>query len=117
MSTFVVAEPTTGSISNEYIQFNYLNGYHGVVTTGGNPDNPNDDNKVLIFDGGSTSYTTIRIDDTNYEFRPEMVTRYDNKIIGTKQIGDVIISQHIGIIANQYTGRDDVVEFFILWKI
>ena len=112
MTTFAVAEPTTGSISNEYIQFNYLNGYHGVVTTGGNPDNPNDDNKVLIFGGGSTSYTTIRIDGNNYVFTPDTVTRYDNKIIGTKRIGDVIVSQHIGIIPNQYTGRDDVVEFF-----
>lgn len=112
MSMFAVTEPTTGSISNEYIQFNYLNGYHGVVTTGGNPDNPNDDNKLLIYGGGSTSYTTIRIDGNNYEFSPDTVTRYDNKIIGTKRIGDVIVSQHIGIIPNQYTGRDDVVEFF-----
>lgn len=112
MSMFAVTEPTTGSISNEYIQFNYLNGYHGVVTTGGNPDNPNDDNKLLIYGGGSTSYTTIRIDGNNYEFSPDTVTRYDNKIIGTKRIGDIIVSQHIGIIPNQYTGRDDVVEFF-----
>ena len=112
ITTLATTEPTTGSISNEYIKFNYLNGYHGVVTTGGNPDNPNDDNKLLIYGGGSTSYTTIRIDGNNYEFSPDTVTRYDKKIIGTKRIGDVIVSQHIGIIPNQYTGRDDVVEFF-----
>ena len=66
-----------------------------MITTGGNPDNPNDDNKLLIYGGGSTSYTTIRIDGSDYIFRPDTVTRYDNKIIGTQRINDIIVSQHI----------------------
>lgn len=103
---------TSGSIENEYIKFNYLDGRYGLFTTGGNPDNPNDDNQKLLYGTGSTSYTTVRINGMNYSFSPDIVTRYDNKIIGTKRYGELIVSQHISIISNQYTDRDDVVEFF-----
>lgn len=99
------AEPTSGTISNEYIKFNYLNGNYGVFTTGGNPDTPSDNNKNLLFGTGSTSYTTVRIDGKDYRFSPDTVTRYDNKIIGTKRYDDIVVSQHISIISNQYTKR------------
>lgn len=107
-----VAEATTGYISNEYVKFNYIHGQYGLFTTGGNPENPNDDNKNLLFGSGGTSYTTIRINGVDHRFTPDTVKRYDNKIIGTKQYGDIVVSQHIGIISNQYTNREDVVEFF-----
>lgn len=103
---------TSGSVENEYVKFNYSNGTYGLFTTGGNPDNPNDDNKKLLYGTGSTSYTTIRIDGKDHQFSPDIVTEFENKIIGSKQYGDLIVSQHISIIPNQYTNRDDVVEFF-----
>ena len=96
---------------NTFVKFFYNNGTYGLRTTGGNPDNPNDNDKKLIYGTGNTSYTTIRIDGVNHRFQPDSVTKYDNKIIGTKRYGEIIVSQHISIISNQYIDREDVVEF------
>ncbi len=58
------------------------------------------------------SNTTVQIDGTNYTFTPETTTYRDNSIISTDVIGDVVVTQYLNIVSNQYTNRDDVAEFF-----
>lgn len=78
-------------------------------TTGGNPDSETDNNKRLLFGypTGGTSYTTIQIDGFNNIFTPETTTYHENAIISTDVIGDVVVTQYLSIINNQYTNRED----------
>ncbi|MBM7685886.1 hypothetical protein [Defluviitalea raffinosedens] len=106
-------EPKEGSISNEYIKFNYIDGAYGIITTEGDPDNPKDDNQRLLYGDGHSSFTAIRIDEESHRFeKVDSVKRYGNKVIVTKRYGDIIVAQHISIVANPYTNRDDLVETF-----
>ena len=56
---------------------------------------------------GGTSYTTIQIDGFNNIFTPETTTYHENAIISTDVIGDVVVTQYLSIINNQYTNRED----------
>lgn len=111
------SEAKKGSIGNDYIRFTYVNGPHGVMTTGGDPDNPYDDYRDLLYGSGLSSLATIRIDGENYDFENlDSVTTFENKMIGTKQIGDIIVYQQLSIVYNPYTQREDTVEFLYTVK-
>lgn len=104
----------TNGISNEYIEITLNGRNYALGTTGGNPESPTDNNRKLLYGypGGGTSYTTIQIDGINNIFVPETTTYRDNSIISTDVIGDVVVTQYLNIVHNQYTNRDDVAEFF-----
>lgn len=112
-STFSVRNSANG-ISNDYIEITLNGNKYTLGTTGGNPNSSTDNNKRMLYGypNGGTSYTTVQIDSTNYIFTPETITYRDNSIISTDVIGDVIVTQYLNIISNQYTDRDDVAEFF-----
>lgn len=113
ISTFDLRGSANG-ISNEYIEITLNGNRYTLGTTGGNPDSAADNNQKLLYGypGGGTSYTTVQIDGVNNIFTPQTTTFRDNSIISTEVIGDVVVTQYLNIIHNQYTGRDDVAEFF-----
>lgn len=113
ISTFDLRSSANG-ISNEYIEITLNGSKYTLGTTGGNPDSASDNNKKLLYGypSGGTSYTTIQIDGVNSIFTPQATTFRDNSIISTAVMGDVVVTQYLNIIHNQYTGRDDVAEFF-----
>ena len=113
ISTFDLRGSANG-ISNEYIEITLNGNRYTLGTTGGNPDSAADNNQKLLYGypGGGTSYTTVQIDGVNNIFTPQTTTFRDNSIISTAVIGDVVVTQYLNIIHNQYTGRDDVAEFF-----
>ena len=113
ISTFDLRGSANG-ISNEYIEITLNGNKYTLGTTGGNPDSAADNNQKLLYGypSGGTSYTTVQIDGVNNIFTPQTTTFRDNSIISTAVIGDVVVTQYLNIIHNQYTGRDDVAEFF-----
>ena len=113
ISTFDLRGSANG-ISNEYIEITLNGNKYTLGTTGGNPDSAADNNQRLLYGypSGGTSYTTVQIDSVNNIFTPQTTTFRDNSIISTAVIGDVVVTQYLNIIHNQYTGRDDVAEFF-----
>lgn len=113
VSTFSARNSANG-ISNDYIELT-LNGYNYTLgTIEGNPNSTTDNNKTLLYGypNGGTSYTTIQIDGVNNVFKPETTTYRENSIISTGVIGDVIVTQYLNIVNNQYTNCNDVAEFF-----
>jgi hypothetical protein len=70
--TFMAMATVSGNrMSNEFIEYAVAsNGRYTMGTTGGNPGNPNDNYKKMLYGhpSPSTSYTTIRLDNTNYLF-------------------------------------------------
>ena len=122
-----ITSSTDGLISNEYIEFAVQNGgdYNGrftVGTTGGNPDNPNDDNQKMLYGHPSphTSYTTIRVDGVNYTYKP--ATQYptvnpsDFSNISEETIQNVSIKQVISIIESTSTQRKDTIQIKYIVK-
>ena len=69
------AEQKATSIRNDYLEFsiNKNTGFFSVATLGGHPQKTADDNMKLLYDGDSieTSFTTVRIDGTDYIFGQE----------------------------------------------
>lgn len=97
-----------------------------VDSTGGDPLNPGDDNKPLIYGRPRpwTSYTTIRVDGVNYVFGgkterragkgadygvrvsgPELSGR--ESIVATWRLGDIEVSQVLSIVRSTTTGLHD----------
>lgn len=102
-------------MSNGYLAMNVLgNGHFSFGTTGGNPDNPKDDNKRLLygFSGGSTSYTTIRIDNSSYVYSPTQneFNADDKNNTSNVVYSDVDVQQVLSIVKNPATGNDDLIE-------
>ena len=102
-------------MSNGYLAMNVLsNGHFSFGTTGGNPDNPKDDNKRLLygFSGNSTSYTTIRIDNSSYVYSStQNEFNVENKNNTSKAVySDVEVQQVLSIVKNPATGNDDLIE-------
>ena len=113
-------EVTTSAcmIKNEYIEF-YVNNYgsdSGKFTIGnveGNPNFTSDNNKILLYGHPSpwSSFTTIRVDGSNYYFRADE-TVYDTEeltAVSTMTIDGVVITQTLKIIHNDGTGLEDTV--------
>ena len=118
-------------ISNQYIrvfvnQSDDATGRFAVDSTGGDPLNPWDDNKPLIYGRPRpwTSYSTFRIDGVDYVFGGKTETRAGRhalygtevsapKIIGGNSIvcvwrlGDIEVSQILSIVRSTTTGLLD----------
>lgn len=102
-------------MSNDYIAMNVVNnGRFTIGTTGGNPNNLNDDNKKMIYGhpGGSTSYTTVRVDGTSYTYSASGTNFNNENACNTSNnvLGGLNIEQKLSIVENSATGREDVVE-------
>ncbi|MBR0529677.1 MAG: VWA domain-containing protein [Ruminococcus sp.] len=102
-------------MSNGYLAMNVLgNGRFSFGTTGGNPDNPKDDDKCMLYgySGNSTSYTTVRIDDSSYEFTSEKneFNPEDKNNISSAVYSDVDVKQVLSIVKNPATGKEDLIE-------
>lgn len=102
-------------MKNDYIGlFTSPEGRFSIGTTGGNPESENDDNGIMLYgyDSGSTSYTTFRIDGSNYIYtstKSVFDTKQANNISNVEQQG-LNIKQKLSIIHNSATGREDLVE-------
>lgn len=104
---------TTDGIKNEYLELYYKNGIYSLGTIKGDPTLSTDNNKRLLYGypGSGTSFTTIRIDGSNYMFTPDTVSYTENVISASAVYNDVSITLNYSLITNQYTGREDVAEF------
>lgn len=100
-------------MSNEYIAVSvHEDGRFNMGTTGGNPDVETDNNKPLLFGfpNSNTSFTTIRIDGEDYDFKADDIPQFNpqgTEAISTMTIGDIIIKQIITFEVNTNTGRED----------
>lgn len=98
------------SISNDYMEFsvNKDTGFFSISTLGGHPQKAADDNMNLLYDGDSieTSFTTVRIDGTDYIFGQEYgflglqtkisdttVDVVNNTLSVTWELGDISVTQ------------------------
>lgn len=106
------------TMSNGYIQISCdtSSAQLRMSTTGGDPDNANDDNKKLLFgSGSSTSRTVINIDD-NIAFYDTSNGIFDaaNKTHTStdsfSSAPNVEVKQNYSFISSSATGRDDLVE-------
>lgn len=101
------AQPVV-SISNEYIKIivnagEAENGRFGVETTGGDPENPNDDSMPLIYGRPVpwTSYTTVRIDGEDWVFggraskRAGLKGKYGTVALAPSQRGSSISTAYV----------------------
>ena len=104
---------------NEYIKMS-VDKFDGLrmSTVKGDPDNPNDDGKKLLYgDYYSTSYTVINVDGKTQKyssmysrnntggFDPENKTHWS-----TRSYKDIDIRQNYSFVKNNATGREDLVE-------
>ncbi len=115
ISITLPAETTLPNISNDYIQV--VIGETGRFTLGnigGDPDNPNDDDKILLFGhpGPWSSFTSIRIDGTDYIFGggTEVVApcqQGGSLVASWKIVPQIVVTQTLTIIRSFSTGRDD----------
>ncbi|MGN0491806.1 hypothetical protein [Ruminococcus sp.] len=107
------------SMYNDYIKISCDDdGGLRMYTTNGDPDNPNDDDKRLLYGlYGSTSHNIIyvdgRTDAYDYMYSSEMTSEFDaaNKThVSTKSFNGVDIRQNFTFVRSNATGRDDMVE-------
>lgn len=100
-------------------------GRFAVLTTGGDPTRIDDDNNFLIYGLGKpvTSYTTIRIDKTDYVFGGKTTKRAglngqygkevtppvfrEDGIYAAYSYGDILVEQIIDITTSTTTGQSD----------
>jgi hypothetical protein len=105
-----------GTMYNEYIEYATLaNGTYSIGTTGGDPSSSSDDNKPLLYGHPTnpTSYTTLRIDSSNYIFNPNLTPVVDELNLSSTSeytIGSVKFKQIVTIVDNTSTGRRDTVQ-------
>ncbi|HHY33434.1 MAG TPA: cellulosome anchor protein [Firmicutes bacterium] len=124
------ASPNLVEVSNQYIKV-FVNatddgtGRFAVDSTGGDPLNPADDNKPLIYGRPCpwTSYTTVKVDGVDYVFGGKTERRagregyYGTKVLGPTlsggniiaawNFGDIEVSQVLSIVRSTTTGLFD----------
>ena len=120
------ADTSFPNISNDYIQavISTEAGVEGRFTLGnigGDPDNPNDDDKKLLYGHPNptlftaTSWTAIRIDSTNYVFGNggNWITapcKQGENLVASWKINHIVITQTLSITKSFSTGREDNLE-------
>lgn len=111
----------SNSISNDYISAVVgEDGRFTIGTTGGNPSVESDDNKNLLFGHPSpwSSFTTIKIDDTDYVFEAnyETLVNTGESIEVSKDYGGVEVKQILSLESNPYTQRQDIINIKYIIK-
>ncbi len=102
---------TASEIQNGYLQVK-LNSYnHVLYTMEGDPENPSDNYKRLLYD--STSKALLNINGALTVFRPEANLSNGNadSLYSYMNYGDVKIERFISFSYNTYTARYDTVEY------
>jgi uncharacterized repeat protein (TIGR02543 family) len=112
-------------VQNGYLQINVadpIDTYPGrfvIGTTGGDPANPNDDNKPLLYgfpDSIWSSFTTIRIDGSDFAYGGTGGTFTQNPMSDNTYINcvwvvnNIQVTQVLTLALNPYTDRADTVE-------
>ena len=123
ISITLPAETTLSNISNDYIQVVIAeNGRFTLGNIGGDPDNPNDDDKILLYGHPSpwSSFTSIRIDGVDYTFGTGGAwivapCQQGGGLVASWEIDSVVVTQTLTIIRSFSTGRDD--NFQIAYEI
>lgn len=120
-AVFLSASDSSQMIGNNYIQFYVMDsndsensGRFTIGNTEGNPNYSSDDDQILLFGHPSpwSSYTTVRINNTNYVFKADETT-YDAsglKAVSTMTVENVLITQTLQIVTNDGTGLKDTVQ-------
>lgn len=116
------APDSESMIGNSYVEFyvgkemdtSMNDGRFTIGNTGGNPNYPADDNKILLYAHPSpwSSYTTIRINDVDYIFNSNNTT-YDIanlRAVSTMTVDGVLVTQTLQIVDNASTGLKDTVQ-------
>lgn len=103
------------TMSNGYIKIScdYESSRLRMGTTGGDPDNANDDGKKLLYgSSSSTSTTLLNIDgELNYYSSGEGVFDASNKLHSSSRVyNNVDVKQTYSFLTSNATGRDDLVE-------
>ncbi|MDC0706643.1 MULTISPECIES: OmpL47-type beta-barrel domain-containing protein [Priestia] len=103
--------------SNSFLGFIVANdGRFTMGTTGGDPDNPNDDNHNMLYGHPSpwSSYTTLNIDGDISVFSPNKDLPIDDEDqlsnSSSETIGNLKITQKVSIVHNTNTNRNDTVQ-------
>lgn len=115
-------EKTNSGMKNGYLRIacDKSTGAIRLWTTGGDPDNPNDNNKKLLyerpepknFDEYSTSVTAISLDDSKflYSSRDWQTNLATKSIDSSMTKNNVSISQSYKFVKSTSTDREDLVE-------
>ncbi|HPD00737.1 MAG TPA: carboxypeptidase-like regulatory domain-containing protein [Acetivibrio sp.] len=107
------------NLENEYINVAINpNGRFTIGTNEGNPEIATDNGKKLLYgwQGGDTSYTTVRLDGTNYYYGGENIAtpphnideEYRNSSVA--KYGNVYVRQDIRLVDGGFSGINDTVE-------
>lgn len=106
---------SNGKMYNDYLE--YVVAYNGrftIGTTGGNPDNANDNYKRMLYGHPSpwSSYTSLKVDGSNYYFSPQSVNQDSSNLstTATQNINGVNIVQELKLVTNSNTGKADTVQ-------
>jgi hypothetical protein len=110
-------------LNNSYIEIAVSqDGRFTIGTTGGDPTTPQDENKALLFGhpGPGTSFTTIRIDDSNFEYGGSGVLVdtpiiFDNSIVSKWKINDIVVTQILSLVKSS-SGYADTVRISYIVK-
>ena len=98
-------------VSNDFLYaMLYDSGNFSLGTTGGDPDNPSDDNEIITYSG--TSFSTASIDGKCTSLRGKVKKKTaDGTVSLTQTIGDIKVEQQLALVKNTSTDQDDVVKF------
>jgi hypothetical protein len=125
-----IAGAATPGLSNEFVSVTVNSssdamGRFSLSTTGGDPSTSKDDGKPLIYGGSDpwTSFTTVRIDGTDYVFGGQSMRRagksgrygtvvesphsVDGGVRTVCQCGDVEVTQNLSLSTSTTTSRRD----------
>ena len=115
-ATASASDVTVGSnyVENEFIHLYCGSDYsrYGLKTTGGNPDNPNDDSKNLLYP--TTSRMFVSIDGRVFTLGSDAAPVPDEagkKITASKDYNGLTVERILTIVPNGNTNREDTVEF------
>lgn len=102
-------------VYNNFLEYAFSSdGRFTIGTTGGNPDNPNDDYKKMLYGHPSsrTSFSTIKVDGSDYVFSAQSVNTDASNLstTATQIINGVNVVQELKIVTNSNTGKADTVQ-------
>ena len=118
-SIFAILDPL---LSNDYVAVSVeeTDARFTIGCTGGDPDNPNDDDEILLYGHPNpwSSFTTIRVNGDNHIYggaSGSFTTSPYNDASGTFnkcvwRTGDIEVSQILTLVNNPETSRPDIVE-------